>query len=133
MLATFDLAWPPFVVAFFQTITAVNLSVDIFQPECAIANGEVTFFVVWIMKLSVPLVFGLIFLAAYGVVWSYAKCRYRFVVGGCVRAAFGVCGRVGDYAPMWFPRASLCRRLTQCLSFRANASPPLSPLFQCTG
>ena len=52
MLATFPLDWPEFVTKFFNALTIINFSVDLFQPECAIGDGNIQYISVWLLKVG---------------------------------------------------------------------------------
>ena len=64
-------------------VSLLNFDIDLFQPECAVAGGDVPFFAVWILKLTAPLFFLVIFLVGH----AFITCYYHWRKGKDERAS----------------------------------------------
>ncbi|KNC47223.1 uncharacterized protein AMSG_03651 [Thecamonas trahens ATCC 50062] len=52
VLASFDLKWPAWVQRFFELVSAVNVDLQVFKPECLASNSSTAYRTIWGVKLA---------------------------------------------------------------------------------
>ena len=77
VVAQFDLKWPGFVKTTFDLLSVFTFQVNIFAPECAMAGGAIEYFPIWLFKLSIPLLFAVMFALFHVVLEIYKRIRAR--------------------------------------------------------
>ncbi|KNC48809.1 uncharacterized protein AMSG_00589 [Thecamonas trahens ATCC 50062] len=76
VLASFPrLRLPGSLKQLFRVLSAVNIDLQLFRPECMVSDSKAAYHIIWAIKVSTPAIMLIIFVAAWGCVWSWAKCR----------------------------------------------------------
>ena len=80
---------PEVVNKLFNILKLFTFDIDLFRPECALGGG-VTFYVIWLMKMSLPWIFAIAFLLGIGLLFLYSWIYKQDVGAGSWNSDFPV-------------------------------------------
>ncbi|KNC50235.1 uncharacterized protein AMSG_06390 [Thecamonas trahens ATCC 50062] len=75
ILSSFNIKWPSWTQRFFEVLSAANIDLQLFKPECLVSNSSEAYTTIWIIKLCAPWFLLSLFLIGFGAYKLYAQLR----------------------------------------------------------
>ncbi|KNC55095.1 uncharacterized protein AMSG_10693 [Thecamonas trahens ATCC 50062] len=75
VLASFQIKWPGWTQRFFEILSAANIDLQLFKPECLVSSSSDAYFTIWATKLAAPWALLVMFAVGFSIFRLYAAAR----------------------------------------------------------